>query len=257
MLVVRDVQLQVLSAPARLQFEAEMLAYLRRCYPTDDELLGESGLRSVIRDGQREALSHKFTQPADVRSFITVRLVLGSHFARDPLLPWAARILHEGQGRPGTMDRLVSEATEYLELTSGEEGQYALRAMVRATSLSFGELTADRSGEDVDAATLALLRRVWPQKCRLTQPEQWSEFLHLAAASAAADGLDTPGTTRAYTLLMFLLGAGFARDPAVPWARAALDASHGASAVTRAAALHEAGLATVARLRDVLAAAGA
>lgn len=250
MLVVRQAQLNALRVPARLRFEAEMLAHLGRCFPVDEAILGRPGLLAVVRLGQREAIVHSFSLAREVRCFVSLQMVLGSGFARDPLLPWAGRILAEGRGRPGTIDRLVAEATDYLELANGEEGHYALRAVLRAATFGFDELTDPRIG--ADDTTLALLRRIWPQKLRLTRPEQRAGFLRAAAAAAAADGLDTPGPAQLYTVFMFLLGAGFSTDPALPWARAALMARPDASAIERARALHEAGLAAVTRLRALL-----
>ncbi|MSP00751.1 MAG: hypothetical protein EXR07_06845 [Acetobacteraceae bacterium] len=263
MLAVRNDQLEALRAPTQARFEADTLSHLARFYPVDAASLGEAGLLAVIREGQRDAVARAFTLAGDVRRFITLRMVLGSGFPRDPLLPWAARIVAEGQGQPGTVSRLVVEAADYLELTSGEDGQYALRAMLRAEAVTFDQATGigletTSTGEAADTALLALLRRIWPQKYRLTRPEQRAAFLRAAATAAAADGLDTPGTARLCTVLMFLLGAGFANDPALPWARAALAAvPDDAPAIDRARALYDAGMAAIARLRVLLPAVGA
>jgi len=253
MLVIRDDQLDTLHASARSQFEMETLAHLARFYPDDAVLLGETGLLAVIHDAEREATALRLDTVGDLRRFVTLRLVLGSGFLRDPLLPWAARIAADSRGEPGMVDRLAAEAADYLELTSGEDGQHALRAVLRAGTLKFEDEFAELT--DDAAMSWALPRRVWPQKYRMLQPERRDAYLTVATKAAAAIGLDTPGTTRLYVLLMFLLGAEFATDPALPWASHALAMTSGEQADVRARALFEAGLNSIARLRETLRAA--
>lgn len=252
MLVIRHDQLAALQGPAVSQFEADMLAHLGLHYPIDKLLLGDDGLRAVVRGGLQKAMAAGFTQSEDLARFVTLSLVLGIGFSDDPLLPWASRIVAQGAGRPGTGERLTEEAAVYLELTNGADGRAALVAMLRAVSLDFATATATDASADPDASLWQLLRHLWPRKHRRVQPAQRAAFLTSAKTTAAADGMDTAGSVRLHSILSFLLGIQFSRDPALPWAQAALAATAGAPGDVRARALYDAGVAAVARLKPLL-----
>jgi len=258
MLVIRHDQLVALQGPAVSRFETDMLAHLGRHYPLDKVLLGDDGMRAVIRAGRQKAMAAGFTTSDDIARFVTLCLVLGSGFTDDPLLPWASRIVAQGAGTFGTGARLAEEAAVYLELTNGADGRAALVAMLRAVSLDFATATAAATAADLghdpdpDASLWQLLRHLWPRKHRRIQPAQRVAFLKTAKAAAAADGMDTAGSARLHSILTFLLGADFSNDPALPWARAALTATAGAPARDRARALYDSGVAAVARLKPLL-----
>ncbi len=258
MLVIRHDQLVTLQGLAVSRFEADMLAHLGRHYPLDNRLLGDDGMRAVIRYGRQKAMAAGFNTAEDIARFVTLSLVLGSGFTNDPLLPWASRLVAQGAGTPGTGERLVEEAEVYLELTNGADGRAALVAMLRAVSLDFATATATEiaadSGldPDPDVSLWQLLRHLWPRKHRRIQPVQRVAFLKAAKAAAAADGMDTAGSVRLHSILSFLLGVDFSNDPALPWARAALTATAGAPGHVRAHALYDSGVAAVARLKPLL-----
>ena len=250
MLTIRQSQMFALQRPAQEQFEAQMLAHLERHYPADHSLLGVEGLLAVVRAGQVEGLRMGLVAQGDMRRFITLRLVLGSGLLRDPLLPWAADIARE-LGQAGALARLQAEAAEHLELSNGPDGRNALRAMLRAVALPF-EDAVHIEGQDLQASSLRMLRRLWPERFRVLPMESRGLFLQVAAQSARFNGLQTPGATQLHTVLMFLLGAEYASDPALPWAGEALATVRGAAAEVRARALYDAGQAAVARLRPLL-----
>lgn len=252
MLVIRHDQLAALQGPAVSQFESDMLAHLGLHYPIDRLLLGDDGLRAVVRGGLQKAMAAGFTQSDDLARFVTLSLVLGIGFSDDPLLPWVSRIVVRGAGRPGTGERLTEEAAVYLELTNGADGRAALVAMLRAVSLDFATATDADASADPDASLWQLLRHLWPRKHRRVQPAQRAAFLRSAKAAAAADGMDTAGSVRLHSILAFLLGIEFSKDPALPWAQAALAATAGAPGGIRARALYDAGVAAVARLKPLL-----
>lgn len=252
MLVIRHDQLLALQGPAVGQFESDMLAHLGLHYPIDQRLLGDEGLRAVIRGGLQRALAAGFTLSDDLARYVTLCLVLGIGFSADPLLPWASRIVAQGAGKPGTGQRLIEEAAVYLELTNGADGRAALLALLRTVALDFATATDADGSADADASLWQLLRHLWPRKHRRIQPAQRVAYLKSAKAAAAADGMDTAGSVRLHSILAFLLGIEFSRDPALPWAQAALAATAGAPAGMRARALYDAGVAAVARLKPLL-----
>lgn len=252
MLTIRQSQIEALQCPTQAQFETQMLSHLERHYPADRCLLGTDGLLTVVRAGQVEGLRLGLVAQGDMRRFITMRLVLGSGVLRDPMLPWAIELAPE-LSRSGALARLQAQAEEYLELANGTDGRKALRAMLRAVALPF-EVAMRIEGHDAHAGILRLLRRLWPERFRLLPIESRGMFLQAAAQSARVNGLDTPGTAQLHTVLMFLLGAEYTADPALPWAGEALAGVLDGSAEVRARALYDAGQTAVERLRQVLAA---
>jgi hypothetical protein len=246
MLVIRRHQVAALRQPLLRSFEAGMLDHLQRCFPIDCALLNEAALLRVIRCGVKAAIGHGFETQSEVCRFIDLTLTLGHDFLSDPLLPWAADCLASGHPPPVTFQMLHDEALAQMAEMSGDEGQYVMRAVLRARALSF-----DRAS-DPQADTPRLLRRLWPQKWRLRDPAQQARFLALAAERAAADGLTTSGGQTIYTVLMLLLGSGFARDPALPWAAAALQAAPADDPQARARHLHAAGMVAIDRFVALL-----
>jgi hypothetical protein len=255
MLTIRQSQIQALQRPSQEQFETTTLAHLQHHYPIDHQLLGDTGLLKVVRAGHAEGLRQGLVTQGDIRQFVLLRLVLGSGFLRDPLLPWAVEAAG-ALGEAGTLARLQAEAAEHLELANGADGRTALRAMLRATALSFEDAMLVE-GDDASASTLRLLRRLWPERFRMLPMERRGVFLQAAGQSARWAGMDSPGPAQLHAVLMFLLGAEYTTDPALPWAAEALAASNGAAPLGRARALYDAGVAAVDRLRPLLTAADA
>lgn len=245
MLVIRNAQLAVFEELHLQQFETSMLPHLQRFFPMDSALLGEPQLRAVIRQAARNALSRSFHEQGQVCRYIDLSLSLGTDFPRDPLLPWAES--HAG-ARGGSFQSLYDDAIGYIEAVSGETGQYAMRAILRARALSFAEM-ANPNADTAD--TLRLLSKLWPQKFRRLRPVDQTRFLALADALSRNDGLWTSGPQRLYTILMFMLGSYFAVDATIPWARAALMQT-AASPDARARALYDAAMGFIDRFIALL-----
>jgi hypothetical protein len=114
-----------------------MLDHLQRCFPIDCALLNEAALLRVIRCGVKAAIGHGFETQSEVCRFIDLTLTLGHDFLSDPLLPWAADCLASGHPPPVTFQMLHDEALAQMAEMSGDEGQYVMRAVLRARALSF------------------------------------------------------------------------------------------------------------------------
>jgi hypothetical protein len=208
-------------------FETWMLGHLERHFPVDLQLLGEAQARLLIQHGVARAAVHGFTQGHEVCCYINLMLALGSGFDRDPQLASVARM----PGRAPSEDRttgmklLYGAALEYLRQVSGTRGQFYLKALVRARSLSFSRLAASwgSAGEGMGL----LLGELYPEKFRAMK-ENLDPLLWMARASARQYGLGGPAPLALQTVLMFMAGAHFDRDPAFPWAAGILkDTSSG------------------------------
>jgi len=250
MLVVRQGQLAVFEEPLLQQFETAMLARTQRYFPMDAALLGEAHLRAAIRQAARKAFALGFTEQSQVCRYFDLSLCLGTAFPSDPLLPWGEACLTGTRGESGAFEQLFDAAVSYIEAVSGEDGEYATRAIVRARALSFAE--AANPNADHGPSTLRILRKLWPQKFRRSSGDDQARFLALAGQLSRRDDLDAPGPRQLYTILMFLLGSHFARDATIPWAREALIATTGASPEKRARTLYDAGMGFIDAFRALL-----
>lgn len=250
MLVIRKKQMDLIQDEQRLVFEEHMLQHVQRYFPIDSALLTEAELRAVIRDGMRTASALSFHEQGQVCRYIDLTLAFGTDFAEDPLQPWAATCLAQHHGESGLFERVHDAALTHIERISGDTGLCALKAMYRARAMSFGEAADARA--DHGESTLRLLRRLWPQKYRHLATADLQRFLVLAEERAETDGMSTSGPRQLYTILMFLLGSAFSRDPALPWARMALVRNADADPDTRARALYDAGMDAIDRFLQLL-----
>jgi hypothetical protein len=219
MLIIRDEQLDAFERASWKKFEQSQLEHVREYFPVDHAVLGgDRGTLGFIREGIDRARASGITVFGDACRYIDLMLSLGTDFALDPQLPWAAALIgDESQDVSTRMDLLHAAALAYIDRVAGEDGAHYLRAVLRARSLSYEEASADDG--DFETSLRALCMRLWPRKHREIRGEPMERFLALAASSSERDGMGGPGARMIYAGLMFLLGSGFATDPLHPWAR--------------------------------------
>ncbi len=235
MLTIHAHQMEAFRAARQTAFEAAILEHVARFFPNDLALLGLDRMCAVIRDATARAERFGLKTQGEVRRYIDIALTLGAEWAADPLHPFAASVAAEGLEPGPAFQRLYEEAIDHVRFVSGDEGQYAMRALLKTRALAFEDTCCpDADGAE---ATLTRLRSLWPRKLRLLPARSQARFLALAEERARAAGFVDPGPRHLYTVLMFVAGAGFARDPALPWASAALTAPG-----DPVRALHDAGM---------------
>jgi hypothetical protein len=238
MLTIRSHQMAVFDKLQLAEFEPAMLAHIRKFFPNDLALLGEDGVGAVIRDAASRALAFGVATRGEVRLFTTLSLVLGADWLADPLHPFVVEILPQGLAPGPAFRRLYDEAIDYVRFVCGAEGQYAIRALLKARRMSFEDMADDTA--DGGPGALARLTALWPRKMQTLPPVAPYRFLALADERSRAAGFEGPGARHLWTTFMFVLGAGFDRDPALPWVAAALAAPH-----DRARALYTSGMTAI------------
>ncbi|MGD0459833.1 MAG: hypothetical protein ABSC21_19055 [Terriglobia bacterium] len=75
------------------KFEDRMIVHLNKFFPEQCKSAGEKELRETVHYGIKSAGNYGIIAESDVCKYIDVMLSLGSHFDRDPQLPWAHEIL--------------------------------------------------------------------------------------------------------------------------------------------------------------------
>jgi len=232
MLVIAGFQLQAMRSGALRAFEDRTLIHLARYFPRHLQLLGEVVLRRVIRLGLDKATGYGLAPECCVRSYVEFMCRLGSAFDTDPLLPWAARILAD-QTRPPVVrgDRLYDEAWQYIDAISAD---YRDATGAPTTARFAQELKQLRHGSDaavptadlaaVAARLAARLQDQFPAKCAYVGEPRVHVSVARAVGEARAHGLAGERGITLFAVLQFVLGHGFADDPLLPFADAALGA---------------------------------
>jgi hypothetical protein len=217
--IIRPEQMKALRRVRWISFEEEMLLHLTKYFPLDCQLLGSRQIRKVIRHGIERADSHGFTAKGEICRYIDLSLALGSHFDRDPQLPWVAPLLRISEaGDPSTaMSRLQGRAMEHLEHVSGRRGEHYVRALLRARSLTLEERT-QVGAAGFEPYLKFLLAYLHPEKFQLLGDAEMNALLALARADAEARGLEGAEALKLHITSMFLLGSYYAEDPLFPWA---------------------------------------
>jgi hypothetical protein len=93
LLRLRGIPFGALAAISPDRFSEQMSCLLDELYPQKSFDLGEVGRRRLIADGLRAAEETGLRIPEGVGAYTLLMFILGSHFARDPLYPWAATTL--------------------------------------------------------------------------------------------------------------------------------------------------------------------
>ncbi|MDD5033743.1 MAG: hypothetical protein PHE55_03215 [Methylococcaceae bacterium] len=284
MLTINKTQMSAFQDSLIRAFEERTYAHLKLFFPRHCLLLGEEPMRKIIRQGWQKAQSYDLTAECCVRSYIEFTCRLGSGFDTDPLLPWAARILNDkttlGQVERG--DRLYDQAWDYIDHISQD---YRDPTGKPTTARFMDELRNLRHGRDIvltqstypDARFMDELRNlrhgrdivltqstypdfaremawrfetIFPAKCQYIGEQRVQNLIPRGVRSARAYGIATERGIILFTLLMFVLGNGFADDPLLPWASATLSDQRVANEIDRVDRLYAEGVGFLKRWWD-------
>jgi hypothetical protein len=90
--VIRDDQLEQLSAPARARFVNELRPWVAEQWPDRVNALGEAGLLPWLADVVAASIRHGMSAERDVSAFVALRCMFGDGFEQ---LAWAAPVLND------------------------------------------------------------------------------------------------------------------------------------------------------------------
>lgn len=233
MLTIRKKHLESFRAEALLDFEERMLDHLKRFSPRHFRVLSDDQVRAAIHAGIERAAPHGLTSERSIRYYVDMMFMLGSGFDDDPLLPWAASILAEHEAESTRVDRLHAAAWAHVERVledyrgldgTADQGRF-IAELRRIKSDRDDPLTAETL-PDFRERTSARLSRLFPRKHAHAGEEAAFALVDRGVASAARHGITTERGAVVFIAMMFVLGAGFADDPLLPWVSAILaDAS--------------------------------
>lgn len=215
-MIIRASQFDALrQVPAR-SFENEMVTHLKAFNPHHARVIGEEGLRQVIRLGLEKAAGFGFTQRGPVRLYLEAIVMLGSDFATDPIYSWAGGIL--GDATAPQIDRayrLFEALQQYRDNVGGKESAFERAAFRRVRSFSWQDLTLPPT--DFAPACAARLEQYYPEKTAYIGPVPLNAMIAGASALSTQHGITSREGGFLFVALAFTLGHGFTGDPLYPW----------------------------------------
>lgn len=214
--IIRASQLDALQQVPVRSFESEMVTHLSVFNPHHARMIGEEGLRQVIRLGLEKAAGFGLTQRGPVRLYLEAMVMLGSDFATDPLYSWAGGIL--GDATLPQMDRagrLFEALQRYRDNVGGKESAFERAAFLRVRSFSWQNLTLPST--DFAPACAARLEQYYPEKTAYIGPVPLNAMIAEASALSEQHGITSREGGFLFVALSFMLGHGFTADPLYPW----------------------------------------
>src|SRR5438093_1018839 len=138
-MIIRKAQIGVLEQAMVQSFEKEMGRHLRDFSPNHCDVIGDSGVHTVIQHGMKKAGTYGFSNRGPVRLYLDLMFMFGSEFDTDPQLPWAAGILRDVDvsDQMERAERLHSKSLEYSDAVAGPNFEYAKEAFARARRVRY------------------------------------------------------------------------------------------------------------------------
>jgi hypothetical protein len=237
-LVIRDHQVAALREAAVRRFQGELVDHLALYAPELARILGPARMRDVVARGVQAAAGHGFSQRGPVRFYLELMFSLGTSFASDPCLHFAASMLHAPAS--GTelerADRLHAATSHYLDAVAGPNAEHAMAALQQARDRDL-DAFGSALGLDEDRA-LEELTRGYPRKAAHVGEHRLRALI--AEAEKACDALHVESTAGRFLLLVLMYGFGHGAlaDPLYPWIAATLSETRHEDSEARVRHLH-------------------
>lgn len=212
MLRVSEAQLELLWLS---NFTDRMVVHLRKYFEKPCAMAGEACVRNTIHRGVARARKHGLTLEATAQSYLDHMIMLGSHFDRDPMLPWAHQILAGPGSEVERMDALHAATMKFLAATAGKDARQLFFAIARARHQRLDPGFTRPPADDPDLAA-RWLHALYPEKYRAVAPTL-PHLIRYAQTSAVRFGFEEPRAMARILGVMFLLGAGALDEPMAPW----------------------------------------
>lgn len=238
MLNIRTGQMRVFEKAAADRFEDELVNHFKQFAPKHSAVIGEAGVRQVIRLGRARANKYGFTYRGPVRFYVEMMFMFGSDFDTDPQLPWAAAILNRSAASDQLRraDRLYDKTGVYLKKISGPNHTYSIEALRKLSRARIEDYPT--SGANFEDVVVKGLQDIYPQKCRYLGELSLRGLVEIGLASANDYSVTTEKGMALFVALTFALGHSFASDPLFPWISSTLNDPHVDDANERAERLY-------------------
>jgi hypothetical protein len=222
------------------QFQQDMIPHLREFSPHHSGLLGESGVRQILRLGIERARPYGLTNPGLLRFYAELMFMYGTFFDTDPFLPWAGEILRDLTiADPDTRaTRLHEKMSWYYDTVSGPDLAFDRRAL-----RCYEQVGVDGcSLEDprFEHRLVGALFAIHPTRAAYLGEQRLGALVREAAGTALRLAIGTAQGVTLTAFLMFTKGHAFAQDPLLPWVRVTLSEEEGSEPAARTRGLEQA-----------------
>jgi hypothetical protein len=250
MLSIRSKQREALLGVMHQEYGLQLAHELGEVFREDCEILGDEPVRRAVSLGLERAEAHGFQCKADVQRYVTLMFLHGSGFDEDPLIPWAAQILHDERlvGASVRMQVLHTTSDHYLVQSAGSDGEHYRSALLRAHQLPYERLVEAGSGDPMRDIQ-HLLYEIYPHGYLTLGRRGLTEAVALAERVAREHEMEGRESVALLCVMMLLIGSHFDCDPLHPWASAALQQA--VDPDQKAAVLHRAAIEQLERYRFV------
>lgn len=116
MLILRQAQMAALNAIILDGFQERATARLLGRFPKRCRIIGETGVRALVRHGVGRAAAHGIEALPDLARYLDVMFTLGRDFDVNPAFPWAAERLSARASATERVDLLCCDVDAYLAL---------------------------------------------------------------------------------------------------------------------------------------------
>ncbi len=228
-MIIREEQMRAFEESLFRGFEDRMIERVRSYFPKSAEQIGEAQLRVLTGYAVKRAKRHGMTHERSVGLYLDLMLVLGSNFDEDSQFPWVGAILSDtsSPSQADRIDRLHREGWQYgqtIEFDLQRPAGHGSRVMEAIADIA-RKSAETASSEQLQAAgneVAARLQTLFPVKCGVIGGERLRGLVNQAIEKSSQDGMASARGVWLFSVLMFLLGAGFDSDPQFPWAQKAL-----------------------------------
>lgn len=216
MLRIRDEQVQSLRKSLTEDVEDELFEDVKRYFKERHTYLGDVQTHAAVRHGMERAAHYGFSSLRGWALYVTLAFILGSHFDKNPLYPWARKNLVDDRDLVETTrtHRFYNLLRRHVRSTRDETGIYN-EPILRYPEKSLPPYTTDRT---VEAYLVEQLEVMAPAHCAEAGPNLVAELVRVAIERAEKRGILSAVGLSIYVPLTFLLGVGFDEDPQFPWA---------------------------------------
>lgn len=217
MLRIHSEQRLVFEELTLRRFEDDTVMHLKDFASKHSEVIGEAGVRRVIKLGLTQAKKYGFTNVGPVQLYIELMFLFGSGFDTDPLLPWASRVLNDRQ-YPEQMSRaigLFNAVNDYIDCVIGRDRKPYMRALRRAYEAVQEPMVVN--GSDYEDVVFGLLAKISPERVENLGEEVLRALVRRGPNLAEQLGLTLDRGAVLAVLMAYALGHEFANDSLYPW----------------------------------------
>jgi hypothetical protein len=219
MLVIRKEQMEVFEAYTLRNFETEMVKHIQKFAPQQSEIIGEPGVRKVVKLGMERAGQYYFTNRGPICSYLELMVMFGSDFDTDPQYPWLAEILNDTENgttfQMAREVRLNDKTMKYFDTIYGPGQIYAKDIFQRVTQKRFKDFPTSEDTFALDV--IRGLNYINPQKCLYVGEPVLYTLIQRAEEVAVEHAISFHERVALFVDLMFAFGHGCFNDNLYPW----------------------------------------